>query len=301
MATFGTMQARLRLILQAHLVNTDLASLLNRCYEEEVTANPWHRLRTNTVVNSIAPKGGSLDGSSVTATINSANIVGSGTAFAVTDIGKVMRIGADDALYIVNTVTDPTHLTLTTDYPMATNVGAHYEIFPLVYALPSQGAQRITDILLTNPLVERTREQLNRQDPARRSSSDPCLQWAPYGRDSCNRILFELWPHASANRAYTVEFIAGFVPMCNDNDLPLVPSAVIENKALWDCALAVYSLQGDEIWAKQAEFYRGRYEAELEKALYENAKQYGSPLQVQDIQSAGSPGYDQFTDRDWGP
>jgi len=294
MATFGTMKTRLQLLLAQHLTLTDIGSLINRVHQEEVENHAWHRLKVASIINSVAP----VSTGTVSITQDATAVTGVGTSFAAADVGKYIRINSDDTPLKIATRTSTTAITVEKAWAKASVSAVAYSLFPLRYALPS-GAQKLNWIKRTLPLVEATIEDLNAADPNRTSTSDRSTHWAPVERDSTDLYQVELWPVNTSAVAYACEYLKGHTDLSATTDTPLVPSGVIENKALHDCTMALFLKSGDQKFFTAAQTYYQRYQAELTEATIRDRVQFGV---ASTLDHALTVDYDYFTLHDvgWG-
>lgn len=275
MATFGTMKTRLDLILSKHLTQADIGKLINRVHQEEVENHAWHRLRTTAILNTVAP----VTTGTVSITQGDTAVAGVGTAFAAADVGKYIRINGDETPLKIATRTSTTAITVEKAWAKATASTVTYSLFPFRYALPS-AAQKVNWVKRTRALKETTQEMLDAIDPQRTTSSDPATHWAPAERDSSDLYQVELWPVASAPVAYAVEYLKGHTDLSATGDAPMVPSSVIENKALHDALMAEFIRTGQQSFYTAAEMYGKRYLVELDQALIRDRVQYGVPSEL---------------------
>jgi hypothetical protein len=227
---------------------------------------------------------------------------GAGTSFDSTDVGKQLRVGAGSnavGLLTVQSVQSATQLTLTTPWPGATVTAQPYYLFQQLYSI--SGADKILAVRGGNQLdlEETTHERLNKRDPLRQSTANPSSSWAPYGRDSSDNAQFEFWPINSAAIPYVVDYLLGFTTLVNDSDRPLVPGAVVENRALADVAMMVFSETGDARWKEFFDTFWGVYQKELEDAVVADQKRYGIQSQVRDAMGGSRPGADLTFNHDW--
>lgn len=285
MATFGTMKTRLQLLLAQHLTLTDIGSLLNRVHQEEVENHAWHRLRTAATLNVTAP----IVTGTVSITQGSTTVTGVGTAFTTGDIGKYLRINGDNTPLKVTARISGLEVTVESAWAPANVSGVAYSLFPWRYSLPTT-AQKVNWVKRLQPLQETTQEWLNTVDPDRTSTSDFATHWAPAERSSADLYQIELWPIPNAPVAYAVEYLKGHTDLSASGDTPLIPSGVIENKAMHDCSMSLYVKTGHEPFFQVAKTYYDRYVNELQEAKIRDRIQYGTPLDL--FGDQGFPSYD---------
>ena len=85
-------------------------------------------------------------------------------------------------------------------------------------------------------------------------------------------LQVEMWPVPSAPVPYVVEYRAIATPMVNLTDMPQVPSAVLEAKAMMYAAQASYASNGAPQWKDLADTYQKQYLKERDDALYADGK-----------------------------
>lgn len=286
MATFGTMKSRLELLMAAHVMKADIGKLINRVHQEEVESYVWHRLKAYTILNTVAP----ISAGTVSITQGQDTVTGVGTSFQTTDVGKGIRIDGDDTPLEVTARASTTSITVEKVWAKATVSGVAYSLFPLYYTMPS-GWQRVLFVKRTYEVKETTQEHLNLYDPNRTSTGDQAQRWAPAGRDSSDLIRIELWPVPSAAVAYRVQGLKGHTDLSAENDRPLVPAAVIENKALHDLEMAEFKRSGDNRFFEAAQVSWVRYKDALNEAIIRDQQQYGVLRDLEEA-VASRVGYD---------
>jgi hypothetical protein len=278
MATYGTMKTRLQLLLagSSHMTLTDIGTLVNRVHQEEVENHAWQRLKITTALNTVAP----VTTGTVSINQGATAVTGSGTAFAAGDVGKYIRIDGDHTPLKVTAYSSATAITVGTAWAKANVSAVAYSLFPLRYALPAT-AQSVNWIARGRPLIETTIDDLTASDPDRLSTADQATHWAPAEQGSTDLYQVELWPVASAPVAYMVEYLKGHTALSADGDTPLVPSGVIENKAMYDCTMALFLKTGEQKFMAAAASFWSRYQSELTEAIIRDRKRYGAPTTLE--------------------
>jgi hypothetical protein len=277
-ATFETMKDRLSLVIAGHKTEEEIGDLLNRVHQEEVEAYEWHDRHKRTLITTKAVK----TAGTIVIAQDSAAVVGTGTAFASGDVNSFLRPGSDEILIRVSAFTSTVAITLDTAWPGTALSGSSYELFPLYYSLPAD-CREIRMVSRNGvPLKKRAREEFNLWDPSRQSSASLALSWAPAGVDSSDNMQIEFWPHNTDAVLYAVEYMAGHTDMAADADVPLMPSSVIENKALHDICMAEFFRSGDARWQQGAVIYHRRYQEELTEAKKVDVARFGKISQIQD-------------------
>ena len=295
MPNLDQMVSWLTLLTANEITAQQLTSVLNLADLEEVEARPWARLKRELTINSFAQ----YSTGSATVTNGSPTVTGSGTAWTVNMIGMFFTCSqpgaSSPAVQVVPMLINSVNvfsqtLTLSQPYPLQSGSGAGYRIFPRFYSVP--GMQRVIDVRNRISLPRTTHEQIDQLDPYRIFYSSPARSWAPFGRDSDDNALIELWPTETNSTPYSVYGLAGHVDMQNPTDLPAIPGAVVMNKAAAKACEFLYSLRGDPRWVEQRNYYNQRYEAELMKALDSDREEYGVMGQVQDTMGTRRPSLD---------
>src|SRR5665213_3210162 len=263
MANFGIMQGDLQLLAMAKLLAADVGVLLNSCQRDEVESGwPWLFLLTNQVVNTVAPQ----SQGTASAVQGSPVINGIGTSFFLPpNAQSFINIGGSNIALPILSVQSGAQLTLTQPWPSQSTPNTCYSIITTVYSAP--GFIEIYNIRQIIDLTKISREALNINDPARmQTGGSPSDGWAPAGFDSSGNVQFELSQVPASALPYVVEGKLGAKTMVNDNDLPQIPSSVLENKAMWKCAMALYAANGNARYKGLADTYYQIYQQELDKA-----------------------------------
>lgn len=116
-------------------------------------------------------------------------------------------------------------------------------------------------------LVKISRELLNILDPTRlQLGGDPCEQWCDAGWDTDGNLQIELHTVPASIMPYIAEGKVRTAVMVNDTDRPLIPSAVIVNKAMWKCAMSLFAGNGEQRYSAMADTYYTIYKDELDRA-----------------------------------
>ena len=256
------MQTDLNLLAMGSLLSTDFGTLINSVQRDEVEAWPWSFLLSNFVLNSVPVQ------SAGTITINTGAtlVIGSGTAFFATpNTQSFIHVGASNVALPIASIAGATHLTLSAPWTGAPISGGTYNIITPIYSIV--GFLEVYAVKQILELTNVSRELLNTMDPARLATGgNPSVSWAPAGFDANSNVQIEIWEPPSNVLPYIVEGKLAAATMVNPADLPQLPTAVIENKALWKVCMANYASTGDQRWGTMAQSYYQIYEAELGKA-----------------------------------
>lgn len=272
MATLGQMLSDLDLMGITALTTVDTQALLNKCQREEVETYPWSFLYSNVVINGNFGVGtgiGGLNGGTVSLTLGSTIVTGVGTAFTSAMQGWFLWVGPTlTTPVIVAQYVSPTELVLGSPWgsPSVTNSG--YTLQPLYYDVyPLIEVWRVRQITL---LEATSQEALNRIDPSRiATGGNPSIRWAnaPFTAPQVSgHLQVELWPRPTSQLPYIVEGKLGSIDMVQAGDQPLIPSNVLEAKAMMYVCRARTASDGDPRWSSLADKYNQDYLRELEFA-----------------------------------
>ncbi|MGH7917324.1 MAG: hypothetical protein ACREQE_07635 [Candidatus Binataceae bacterium] len=260
---FGSMQSALALVGMGQLLNADFGALLNRAQSEEVDNYNWSFILTNTVVFSAAP----YSTGTISVAQGSAVVNGTGTLWTAALAGFQIRFGASGMLIQIASVQNAAQLTLSTPWMGAPIANSTYAISQSYYPIP--GAKEITAIKNVIYLGKLSREALNLADPQRLSvGGAPALNWAPAPYTADGTLQVEMWPVPSGVLPYVVEYRQTAVPMVSSIDIPMVPAAVLEAKAMKYACDALYASSGDPRYGALAKEWNATYADERDKAQH---------------------------------
>lgn len=265
MASLGSMINDLTLLSMSGLVSSDLTSLLNKCQLEELESYQWSFLLTDIVINSVVP----YQTGTITVTQGSTTATGVGTNFTSSMAGWFLWVGPTlTTPVLVSAVVSATQLTLSTPWGGLTQTNAGYSLQPLYYSVSPlidvYSVRQIADLEMIS------QSELNQRDPSRiATGGSPSLNWAPapFNNPTSNGAYqIELWPRPSSALPYVVSGKQGNLTMIAPTDLPVIPSQVLEAKAMMYLCRATFANNGNPKWLQLAEAYRADYLTELEKA-----------------------------------
>lgn len=170
-----------------------------------VAGRNWSSMRAETqLLPDNAKSGGTLS-----VTRGSASVVGTGTSFASTDVGRQLMAGLQSPVYTISAVTDSTHLTLDQVYGGTTNASMNYQILDAYAYLPADFKQFVSVVDPTNAWQLRywvQQEQLNSWDPQRTSAGTPWVLADLGIKSATAQPMFELWPYTTSARVYSVRY-----------------------------------------------------------------------------------------------
>lgn len=267
MASLGVMKSNLTLMSMSGLVQTDIVSLLNKCQQEELESYEWSFLYTDIVINSII----GYNTGTITLTQGSPTVTGSGTTFPTTAAGWFLWAGPTlTTPVIIKTRDSATQLTLSTDWGNVDQNGTTYTIQPLYYSVSP--LIEVYSVRQIDELGMTSQADLNRKDPSRiATGAEPCLEWAqaPFQNVTSDGFYqLELWPRPGGALPYIISGKQGGFFMMNDSDLPVIPSQVLEAKAMMYLCRSTFANNGNPKWLSLAQEYRQDYMTELEKAQH---------------------------------
>lgn len=230
-----------------------------------------------------------IDGSTPTTAVG--NLILAGSSFTLTGHTNLdnfqMIAESTDAEVSVTTSRTTQELTIATAWPGAAVVAGTYELFRRYYTLPAD----VEDIQMINhawyALREKTTYELDITDSDRSERADHWRYYARAGVDSQGQKLLEPWPVATTAQLYQLDYLAGHVDLVNDSDLALVPSAVMENKTLFDACLTVFAKTGDDRWMKLATGAEKRYNDAIARLPLTDSVRAGRIKQVLDLDGVG--------------
>jgi len=274
-------------MIQSQLTDQQLILLLNLAEIEEVESRAWSRLKTDFTFNSFPL----YTTGTISVTQNSPIVQGTGTAWTSQMQGMVLRPGQSTGtgqlvpipIDVVNVATQT--ITLRSPYPTTSQSSLGYGIFPMFYSI--QGMQEVLGIRQLRPLGKTSHDAINLIDPYRYQSSSPAICWAPFGLDHDDNALAELYPIETAANVYSVYGLRQHIDLENPTDMPLIPSAVLVNKAAMKACESLLALTGDERWSNQRDYFAGRFQYERDTCIERDTQTYGAPAQIQD--SVGDP------------
>jgi hypothetical protein len=185
----------------------------------------WSSLRAEAefIVNDAVTAG------TVAVTRDSASIVGTGTAWASTDVGRQFQIGNRAPTYTITAVGSTTTATLDRVYGSDTDAEANYRILDAYVTCP---ADYKSFIVVYDPFQNWrlrhyvTQDDIARLDPARTTAGTP---WALVDRrfstltSTLGQAQYELWPYTVSARNYPYFYEKQASDLSADSDIPDVP------------------------------------------------------------------------------
>lgn len=178
----------------------------------------------------------------LTVTRNSDAVVGVGTSFASSDVGRQLMVGNRAPVYTVSAVADPTNLTLDRVWGDSTEgSGLNYRILDAYVTCP---ADFKSFMVVYDPKQNWrlrhfvTQDDIAKLDPARTTAGTP---WALVDRrfstltGTLGQATYEMWPYSVSKRNYPYYYEKNVADLSLDADTPEIP---IRGDALVRGALA---------------------------------------------------------------
>ncbi len=169
----------------------------------------------------------------------STTVIGTGTAFAASDVGRQFMASRTSPVYTISAYVSPTELTLDEAFGNTTNATATYQILDAFAYMPADFKQFISVVDPVNAWQLRywfQQEELNNIDPQRTSSGTPWILADLHIKTSTEQPVFELWPYPTAAKVYTARYYKIPADMTEPDDEPmrLVRGDVLVKGALVD-------------------------------------------------------------------
>jgi hypothetical protein len=290
---FTNMVSRVQTLVGTHSLATTtvVGNLINQRHEEILGNYDWARTKQEVILLTTTDK----VAGTVTMTTGSPTAQGVGTAFAATDVGKSVRIGAADGDYVIYNVKAVNvglqQFTLgdlngtSINWPGTTGSNS-YVMFTQFYPLGT-GIRQILSVRYKAPLKETSQTDLDRID-ARRMGIDPFPLYyarAPFDMSGSNDILrIEVYPRFSTAIAFNVGIELGHTTLSGTMN-PLIPSDLLVWFAAYDTCMYLFAKTGskDSKWMTLAKEFLDQGNSSIEFALVEDKKQFGVIQSVKDV------------------
>lgn len=183
-----------------------------------------------------------LDAAKTTGTVavtnNSLSVIGTGTAFASTDVGRQFKAGAGSPVYTIATYVSPTSVTLDRVWGGTTQATATFFIFDGYLTAPADFKRFIVVVDPKTGYRLRhwvSQDELLRVDPQRNFFGTP---YALIDRrfNASGRVQYEAWPYSASQRSLPHFYVKQGEDLVDDDDVPIWPirSDVIVTGALAD-------------------------------------------------------------------
>ncbi len=198
------------------------AQFIRDRHRRAMSGRNWSFLRAETqILTNVAKTAGT-----VTVVRGSVSVVGSGTAWASTDVGRQFCLNSRAPILTVTAVADPTHLTLDQVWPGSSGVAQTYTILDAYWTAPTDFKQFV--VILDTLRSWRlgywvSQNELSRLDPQRSTWQDPRVLVDLRRNAATNAPVFELWPYTTAERNYVVRYFKEAADLVEPTDIPLGP------------------------------------------------------------------------------
>lgn len=300
MATLAAISTAVVRNMAAKVTSAEADAFIQTSYSQVFEAHEWMARKVDALVALVAD----YSTGTLTATQGSAGLVGVGTTWTSSMVGRWIRIGSANEIYQITAYTSATALTIEsptggTGWQAATTAGASYTIFQHIFKL----AADVDMVLLPTrdyALHETTKEQIDAIDPIRLSSGTT-MSWAPRELASDGAYQIELWPRPNVAGVMRVPYLKKAPTLGQSTDL-LLRQDPIEYLASHKAALFLMAKHGDARYGQLAQQFWALYAGDpndkklgaLETAIMQDQKKYGTIHHVPDKTSAGSGWSDEF-------
>jgi hypothetical protein len=271
--TWGAL--RLQLQTSAPGVSLDLIDeFLNGRYEQVLATTDWVGLRTHATIQTLAAYESAAD--TVDATVGSATVTGTGTAWTSALAGRRFYIPGDTVFYTIAAVGGVGALTLERPYegigtdPAGTVYSARgYVVMQNVYALPTECVSVVAALnpVTGQPLAVFSKDQLDRSVGQRPRLGDPsCYALYDDSPETASPVVhqIEFAPAPKYARGISVEYSKGAVGFdgtsTSNSPLPWVTHAVLLYGARADIAMHL----GEQA---KVRMYEAKFQEELARML----------------------------------
>jgi len=190
--------------------NSDARTYVQRAVEQVAydvwMQYPWHERKKEAYVNTVAP----YDTGTVTLTLASTTITGSGTTFVEGMVGRKIALSYDDPYYKIDTFTSTTVMATDRAYVEATASGSSYVIYDDMLMLVEMDALLAGSLIVMSagydyPLDDLTSAGWDNLGHMPRVSSRPtAFRLVP---DDGGRTTIQVWPVPDAAYAIRYEYL----------------------------------------------------------------------------------------------
>lgn len=290
MATFATIQTRVAKLVADHtmITTSDIQTIIQTEHDTILEDYSWSRRKTETTLTTLALY------TTGTITTTGAAVVGSGTAWDQTFVGRWMRSGSQTAYLKITAVADATHLTLEASL-QSDLTAATYSIFQNVYTLPSDFS-RVLELHGRTRLMDVARMEIDSLDPYRSGTVSDSTHYNMRGITSTGLYELELWPVPNAIRVYRLQYLRTNT-LVDAADSPIYRSTILIWKAAESCAFFLHARTGDLAWLQLADRYHQRYLEDFQGAKEDDLGKFSPLGHVKDAYESGL-GSDYFIDKD---
>ena len=184
----------------------------------------WHERKAVAWVNTVTP----YETGTVTTTLDSATLTGSGTTWVAGHVGRKFALSASDKWFAISAFTSTTDLTMERNWPDATSAGDSYIIYDDVVNLASD-----MDVLLVNKVTLHAQDGglLSRMSQAEAkemfhipTGTGQPTRFALIEEDSAGVRQMRLGPVAP-DAVYVIRYpyLKTFTELTSDGDVPVIP------------------------------------------------------------------------------
>ncbi|MEW6214097.1 MAG: hypothetical protein AB1478_02665 [Nitrospirota bacterium] len=226
--TYGDLKTRINKFVP-ELSTTDIGLFINKRYQMLLKNWQWSFLKIYANLTLVAP----YTTGTVSVTNGSTTVTGSGTTFTAAMVGRHFRLSNAVPFYKIAARVSNTEITLSSAYGGDTATGQSYEIFQHIYSLASD-CREIIKIVYDTPLIEKSVEYIERNDPDRSVSGTP-LYWADRGLDSNRYRQIEIAPYPDDDYVIRYSYWKSVSDLSADTDVLLLRDDLIEEFTLADC------------------------------------------------------------------
>ncbi len=190
-----------------------LDSAIRNRYDQVLRSGEWQGVKLTGTLTTVAAYESTTD--TVTLTVGSTSVTGSGTAWNSTLIGRRFYRPGDRAVYTVSAVPGATSITLDRAYEGISGddagtvySAAAYVLMQHIYALPAAagGLLRVLDPETGEPLDERSDAELDAEVGPRTLIGTPGV-WALRDDTAAGLHQIEFYPPPSQARAYPISYL----------------------------------------------------------------------------------------------
>lgn len=286
MASFSDSVTRIQDLCGNHTQFTDAVAgrFYNNRHRSLLESYEWSRKKGEIILALVDEETSgtfSVTNGSSTATIT-------GGSLGAADVGKYIRFGSDNDLYVVKAVSG-SDVTLgdfngtTVNYQGTTATAASYVMWQRWYSLGS-GIESIVSVFHQRKIHERDLEFLDRLDPTRATTADTPQYYARGPRDqsgTSDLVQIEFWPRASSTIAVTVGIVKGHTDLSGTSN-PIVPSGPVEWGAAIDGCYFLFAKTKEPKWLVLADKYNGEFEKSFERERVLDGKKFGLSQAIKD-------------------
>lgn len=260
--TQSRLARRVGIFVSRALDEAECEEAVSQAYTECLELHQWSFLSTHSAFTTEPLK---TDGT-VAVTTGSRIVVGTGTSFAPSDIGKRFRISSYDAGYeVTNVDVSLQRLEITPAYADVTTTGLGYELLKTAYSLGID-AEYIFSMTGRQEIRERPLSVIDRVDPSRFTTSDTPVYFAYRERNARGELEIELYPVPSSATVIRYTVIRRDVYTDGSPVLRAVENIVFNLAAAGACRIAATKGQGKpDVWLQLMASYEAKGMQHLER------------------------------------